>query len=431
MEAIMHRTVTTPFLIALVIFCLFISKSKAASSENQTLPEKASYQVRCRIDQNGQYSSFAVASATAISPHFLVSCGHLFDDMPENLFKTCEVLLPENGNKWTPVKVVRYTNWKKTGDIDLSLFFLPEIEFPDYCEPAIIDLSQIEKLQFVGFGSKNIKHLEEITIKSFRAGYQNLKPDILTSYVNEHGDSGGGIFYNNKLVAVTKCKVNSEGKDIGSGASTNAQLINFLYPSSRNGDTDIKTDCYIYGGRQYCTPVPQVIIPKRNIVIGPVQNVYPTKTVPSTIQPNKKEEAFISPIKTDDICKPFKDQITKLENDLEQVKSQLSSQKNVSTTQINFLNGEKDRLFKEKQAAELELIKAKRFVIYFTLEGDINCQETDTQVARIREKGLNVVTVVMKRQDVAVNSVPRLFLMPERRTIYGKADCLTYLQSIN
>jgi hypothetical protein len=427
MEAIMHRTVTTPFLIALVILCLFISKA-----QGESLPEKASYQVRCKIESSAQglYSSFAVASSTAISPHFLVSCGHLFDDMPENLFKTCEVLLE---GKWTPIKVIRYTNWKKSGDIDLSLFFLPENEFENYCEPGILNLEQNQELTFVGFGSKNIKHIEEVTVKKVRPTYQNIKTDLLTSYVNEHGDSGGGYFYNNKLVAVTKCKVEQAGKEIGSGASTNQQLIDFIYYSSSRNDTEkqIKTDCYIYNGRQYCTPVPQQIIvqPRRNLQIGPVQNVFPQN--PALRTAPKKEEAIIPPLKTDDICKPFKDQIVKLENDLEQVKSQLSSQKNVSNTQINFLNGEKDRLFKEKQAIELELMKAKRFIIYFTLEGDENCQETDTQAARIREKGLNVVTVVMKRQDVAVNSVPRLFLMPERRTIYGKVDCLTYLQSIN
>jgi hypothetical protein len=90
--------------------------------------------------------------------------------------------------------------------------------------------------------------------------------------------------------------------------------------------------------------------------------------------------------------------------------------------------------YEENQELLRELARANAWLVYFTLEGEENCRETDVEAARIREMGKNarnIVTVILKRQDVAVNSVPRLFIMPDRRTIYGEKDVLAYLKSIN
>jgi hypothetical protein len=409
--------------LAAILICFNLA---AAESDSFRTAESASYQIRCKINSNDQYSTFAVASGTAISENLFVSCAHLLDGVAGQ--KTvCQILI--NG-KWETASILKYTSWKTNGDIDLSLFLLNSTTFPSYVSPGIISsFEEIDPqdLKFVGFGENSTKHSKQIEIKEFREAYGNYKPELITSYTYHHGDSGGGVFYKDHLVAVCKAKIQTNGVDQGGANCTNTQLIEFLYPKG----TKERTDCYLYQGRQYCTPQPNFIYlqPRRNLQIGPVQNIIslPDKkpglvNVPKTENPFKNVE--VPQKNQDEICKPFKDKITELENSLEQTKVELNNYKNTYNTQLVAFNTEKTRIFNEKSKLEQDLIAARRFFVYFTVEADENCQETDVEAARIKEKGLNLVLVVMKKQDIAVNSVPRLFLMPQRQTVYGKTEVL-------
>ncbi len=425
---------------AVFALTMFLCKFSDAEEISPLSPELASYQIKCQLGANTYYSTQAVCSGTAISPNFYVSCGHLLDGIDTNTAKAA-VLIGEN---WFPIKLVKFTNWKTNGDIDLSLWILPSNEFPNFATPGIDDLKLGEELTFVGFGTKNVKHKEDIKVTEHRQAFQQWAAELITSFPGESGDSGGGIFHSEgkMLLAVRKSRIN----DTEFGANcTNAQLINFLYPGYDSDKKEIKTQCYSYGGRQYCVPAP-VVITQPRLNIGPVQNVFPQskplQNVPKTVE--------TKPIQTktpDDLCKPFKIEIESLKTqaiqtniDIKNITTAFNEQnaekvalaKELAELKVKLKNQpDKDVLNKKIQELEWQLEKSKRFYVYFTLQQDENCRETDAESARIREKGINLVEVILKRQDVAVNSVPRLFLMPQRQTVYGKDDVLKYLQSIN
>lgn len=381
----------TVLTVVALFFLLFIFSPCKASGES--LPEKASYQIRCQVSP----TTFAQGSGTAISKHLFVSCGHILDDISSPQAAKAEIEI----GSWQPARLVKYTNWKFSGDIDLSLWLLPENEFPAFSTPGIVDVTKIDTSEntftFCGYG--NGKHWSVQDVKQIRPAYGNYKEELLTTFNYHHGDSGGGVFYRNNLVAVCKAAILVNNQSVGGANCTNDQLISFLYPEGRE-----KVQCYTYGGQRFCTPSPR-------IQIGPTQNVYPTSIQPIPVQTQPKLQPKLVPIpqKQPQLPQTFAEPV---EKDCENFK-----------IQINALNVKIAELTKD-------LDKNKKLTIYFTLEGDENCLQTDVQAARIREKGLNIVTVVMKRQDVTVNSVPRLFLMPERRTVYGKNECLTYLQSM-
>jgi hypothetical protein len=261
---------------------------------------------------------------------------------------------------------------------------------------------------------------QNVGIKEFRAAYGNFAAELITTYAYESGDSGGGLFYDEHLISVCKAAQLINKDRTGGCNSTNEQLINFLFPE---GEKREKTDCFIFGGRSYCVPAPIYYTRPPANAINPKPQTFPKE--------NQTQVPKQQPIEN---CQPFKDEIVRLKNQLATVSDDFDSLKIQYTGEKGSLTKDKNRLYEENQELLRELARANAWLVYFTLEGEENCRETDVEAARIREMGKNarnIVTVILKRQDVAVNSVPRLFIMPDRRTIYGEKDVLAYLKSIN
>jgi hypothetical protein len=305
------------------LFALLFIFSPCKANAGDSLPEKASYQIRCQLNS----TTFAQGSGTAISNHLFVSCGHILDEIasPQGVKAEIEI------GTWRQVQLVKYTNWKFSGDIDLSLWLLPEYEFPAFSKPGIVDVTKIDTSEntftFCGYG--NGKHWSVQDVKQIRPAYGNYKEELLTTFNYHHGDSGGGVFYRNNLVAVCKAAILVNNQSVGGANCTNDQLINFLYPEGRE-----KVQCYTYGGQRFCIPSPR-------IQIGANQtNVYPSGIQPIPIQTQPKLQPKLVPIPqkqpqlpqtfAENDCQEYKTQITQLNVKIAELTKDLDKNKKLT-----------------------------------------------------------------------------------------------------
>lgn len=153
-------------------------------------PAFASVKVRCAV-QGG----FATGSGTAIDPHYVITCEHVTNSTPENgKFE----IFNYHKNKWVPAVLAA----AQPGDgVDISVLRVDE-EL-DYV-PLGMDIQPSGyKLGIEGYGFAGTDIL--YSRKGTLLGDSAAKIDI------RYGDSGGGLFENNKLIGVIWGSANPEG----------------------------------------------------------------------------------------------------------------------------------------------------------------------------------------------------------------------------
>ena len=181
--------------LTVIAFVMLFNLFTRCAKGGEVGPADASVKVRCKVG-NG----WATGSGTAIDSKYVITCEHVTNSTPENTQGGFEIF-DYHRNTWLRAELAAAT----PGDgVDISVLYVPDgnLNYASLGDDAVIQDSSFRYgIEGYGFAGTDTLYSRKGTLVDERAA----KIDI------RYGDSGGGLFSNNKLIGVIWGSANPEG----------------------------------------------------------------------------------------------------------------------------------------------------------------------------------------------------------------------------